>query len=356
MDSLTQACLGAAVAGVVMPRLGRRGLLLGAALGTLPDLDVVIDYGDAVADYTLHRSFSHSLFVLTGLATLLAGGTRLWGRTRALATFGHWWCLFTLCLVTHPLLDAFTTYGTQLLWPIPMRPISWSSLFIIDPLYTLTLLVGIVAFMIRPRYHRTLVACLGASCLYIAFSLWAQASVESRIARELAERGIEPVDVLVQSAPLTALLWRVTAVADGVALEGWASVFDGDAPIALTPWPLGERWRGAAQATANGRRLAWFAAPYLRYRVSDAGPNAERLEATDIRLGLPGTHPFVFALAERENGGEWRAIPSERDSEGRPDLDVLRRLFARIFDPDVVPVPPPPAPEIGGETATDALR
>lgn len=341
MDSVTQACLGAAVAGVVMPRLGRRALILGAVLGTLPDLDVVIDYGDAVADYTRHRGFSHSLFVLTGFATLLAAGAASWARTKAIAPFHRWWWLFTLCLVTHPLLDAFTTYGTQLLWPLPMRPIAWNSLFIIDPAYTLLLAAGIVIFAIRPRRHFTLAALLGLSCLYIGFSLWAQASVESRLARTLADRGIADAQTLVQPAPLTTLLWRVTVVADGQAYEGWASLFDDSGRISLTPWPLGERWREAALATQDGQRLAWFSAPFLRYTVSPGTDGNERLEATDIRLGIPGTHPFVFTLAERGENGEWQSVASERRSQGRPESEVLERLFARILDPDVVPVSPP---------------
>ncbi|MGE4477106.1 MAG: metal-dependent hydrolase, partial [Stutzerimonas sp.] len=73
MDSITQALLGATVHTAVLGRWqGRKALLFGAALGTLPDLDVVIDYGDAVANMTYHRGFSHSLFVLSGLALLLA--------------------------------------------------------------------------------------------------------------------------------------------------------------------------------------------------------------------------------------------------------------------------------------------
>ncbi|BBI59475.1 hypothetical protein HSBAA_07810 [Vreelandella sulfidaeris] len=73
MDSVTQAVLGAAIGGAVLGRrLGRKAILIGAVLGTLPDLDVALDYGDAVANVTEHRGFSHSLFVLTGLATLLA--------------------------------------------------------------------------------------------------------------------------------------------------------------------------------------------------------------------------------------------------------------------------------------------
>lgn len=73
MDSLTQAVLGASVQGALLGRWqGRKALLYGALLGTLPDLDVLIDYGDAVANMTRHRGFSHSLFVLTGFSLLLA--------------------------------------------------------------------------------------------------------------------------------------------------------------------------------------------------------------------------------------------------------------------------------------------
>ena len=79
MDSVTQAVLGAAVGGAIAPAGQRRkALLVGAALGTLPDLDVVIDYGDAVANFTYHRGFSHSLFVLPPFALLLWLALRRW--------------------------------------------------------------------------------------------------------------------------------------------------------------------------------------------------------------------------------------------------------------------------------------
>ncbi|WP_106419677.1 metal-dependent hydrolase [Salinicola tamaricis] len=340
MDSLTQACLGAAVAGVVMPRLGRRALLLGAALGSLPDLDVAIDYGDAVADYTRHRGFSHSLLVLTALATLLAGLASRWRRSREIASFTHWWWLFALCLLTHPLLDAFTTYGTQLLWPLPLPPVSWHSLFIIDPAYTLPLLIGVIVFAIRPR-RRPLSIALGLSCAYIGFSLGAQAFVESRVKSALAARGLAQAPMLVQPAPLTTLLWRVTVIDQGQALEGWVGLLDGDAPVTLNSWPLGDNtWRQAALATADGQRLAWFSGPFLRYDVitSDAQPH---LTATDLRLGIPGLHPFVFTLAARDATGNWHPVPSVRESQGRPERALLERLLARVVDTSVEPVLPP---------------
>lgn len=363
MDSVTQACLGAAIGGVVMPRLGRRALLLGAALGTLPDLDVVIDYGDAVANYTRHRGFSHSLIVLTGVATLFAGLTRLWPRARRVASGWHWWWLFTLCLLTHPLLDAFTTYGTQLLWPIPMSPISWHSLFIIDPLYTVPLLIGVIVFAIRPgaartppheaaaravsarstRAYKTLAAMLALSCVYIAFSQAALALVENRLKPVLAASGMSDDPILVQPAPLTTLLWRVSVIHDGSAYEGWVSLFDGEAPPTLAPWPLGNRWKATALETQDGQRLAWFSGPFVHYAMQRQG-TTETLLATDIRLGIPGTHPFVFALAQRsglDDGDRWQPVSEARMSQGRPDGAVLKRLVQRIVDPSVTPIAAP---------------
>ena len=72
MDSLTQIVLGGTLAAaLVPPGQRRRALVYGAALGTLPDLDVLVGYGNAVADFTYHRSYSHSLIVLSVLAPLL---------------------------------------------------------------------------------------------------------------------------------------------------------------------------------------------------------------------------------------------------------------------------------------------
>ena len=57
MDSVTQLVLGASIQGAMLGRWqGRKALAFGAALATLPDMDVLIDYGDAVADMTANKS------------------------------------------------------------------------------------------------------------------------------------------------------------------------------------------------------------------------------------------------------------------------------------------------------------
>ena len=128
----------------------RKALLLGAALGTLPDLDVLIDYGDAVRNFTYHRGFSHSLFVLAPFSLLLWLVVRRWWAPVRAAP-GQWLAAISLALLTHPLLDAHTAYGTQLFWPMTLRPTMWGTIFIIDPLYTLPLLIGVLVAVFATR-------------------------------------------------------------------------------------------------------------------------------------------------------------------------------------------------------------
>lgn len=340
MDSLTQACLGAAVGGVILGRrVGRKALLAGAALGTLPDLDVVLDYGDAVANYTHHRGFSHSLWVLEALATLLAFVcARTWRRQGI--PFRRWWAFFSACLLTHPLLDAFTTYGTQLWWPLPVPPVSWHSIFIIDPLYTLPLLVTVAIALFGGRRTGMLAWGLALSSLYLAFGLLAMSLVDGRLAPVLAEQRLEEAPRLVQPTPFNTLLWRVTVVDGGDYYEGLVGLFD-DHPPRLRRFTRGGSLETPALATAAGQRLQWFAGPFLAYRRQPQGQD-EALVAVDLRLGLPGYYPFRFALAERTRDDAWHPVPSRLMPAPRFEGDTLWRLLRRIvFDQEPLCQTPP---------------
>ncbi|RKQ96859.1 inner membrane protein [Kushneria sinocarnis] len=330
MDSVTQACLGGTIGGAVLGRqLGRRALVAGAALATLPDLDSFLDFGDAVADYTYHRSFSHSLLVLTGVATLLAALLSRWRRTRAIG-FRHWWWFCALILLTHPLLDAFTTYGTQLLWPIPSPPVAWKTIFIIDPLYTLPMLIALVVGLIRGAPRRASIIGLGLATLYLAFTVGARAEIMARLAPQLAERGLDDQAVMVQPAPLTSLLWRVTVIDDERQLEGMISLFDEADELRLDSFSRSTELAPASLEFAAGRRLAWFAGPFRRYDVVD-----DRLVVTDTRMGMPGHHFFAFAIARRPDpAAPWQAMPARSADSSSISMAMLQTLLQRILDPD----------------------
>ncbi|MCE8017881.1 metal-dependent hydrolase [Halomonas sp. MCCC 1A17488] len=332
MDTLTQAALGAAVGGTVLGhRLGRKAILLGAALGTLPDLDVFIDYGDAVANVTEHRGFSHSLFVLTGLGTLLAGLARRFAAARDIS-LGRWWAYFMLCLVTHPLLDALTTYGTQLWWPLDVRPSAWPVVFIIDPLYTLPLLAGIGIALIGGNGWRGPAWGLSLSCAYLLFAMLAKGVVEHRLAPVLAERGLEEAPRLVQPTPFNTLLWRATVIDGDRHHEALVGLLDGDTPPIVETFHRGAEFESAALAFEKGRRLDWFAGPFIRYELRE-WEGREALIATDLRLGFPGFYAFGYALAARE-GEAWRPLEVTElvASDSRADLATLGRLGGRMLD------------------------
>ena len=329
MDSMTQAALGAAIGGVVLGRrLGRKAILIGAVLGTLPDLDVALDYGDAVANVTEHRGFSHSLFVLTGLATLLALLCARLAPAKAIS-LPHWWCFFALILITHPLLDALTTYGTQLFWPLDLTPAAWPIVFIIDPLYTLPLLFALGIALISQRVCKACTWGLAITSIYLVMAAGAKLVVEQRLSPALAEQGLEEAPLLIQPTPFNIVLWRATVVDGDRYYESLISVLDGDRQPRFEPLIRNAALEDIALASHQGRRLNWFAGPFLRYetRLLDG---KETLIATDIRLGFPGFHPFSFTLATLE-GERWEplAVSEQLSSTRGIQLETLSRLAAR---------------------------
>ncbi|MBS7660901.1 metal-dependent hydrolase [Pseudomonas lalucatii] len=332
MDSLTQALLGATLQGALLGRWqGRKALLYGAALGTLPDLDVVINYGDAVANMTYHRGFTHSLFVLSGLALLLTWLIRRfrphpgYSARRLLATVA-------LVLLTHPLLDCFTSYGTQIFWPLPQVPVAWSSIFIIDPLYTAPLLVAVLfgAFYdLRAKAPRAALLALGLSSLYLASTLAGKAMAERRVEAELARQGIQAEALFSTPTPLNSLLWRVI-VLDGEsyheALVGWLD----EQPPRLERIPRGTALAVPLAQSPAHRRLHWFTNGVLRYDRID-----EHLVVTDLRLGMTGFHPFRFDFAHWQDGA-WQVNPQiPRWPMDRGNPQHLALLWARIWQPEV---------------------
>ena len=196
MDSITHLFLGGAIAAAIAPARHRRAALLaGAALNTLPDLDALplALSDDPVVRMTWHRSATHSWLVLPFVAWLLWMFFRSRGGRVAEAPRRWWWAIF-LCLMAHPLIDAFTVYGTQLFWPLPMRPLMWSSLFIVDPLFTLPwLLACVVAWFAGERLvaQRALVAGIAIGVAYVAWSMVAKSMVDHVADRTLASMGLQ---------------------------------------------------------------------------------------------------------------------------------------------------------------------
>ncbi|MGD2140149.1 MAG: metal-dependent hydrolase [Burkholderiales bacterium] len=309
MDSVTQAVLGAGVAGICAPpRQRRKALLIGAALGTLPDLDVLIDYGDPVSNFTYHRGFSHSLLVLFPFSVILwLLLRRSWSPVRDAPM--RWLAAIMLTLVTHPLLDAHTVYGTQLFWPVPTPPVMWSTLFIIDPAYTLPLLIGVLVAAIFPRRKAApiaLAAGIMISTSYIGWSWIAKSIIEHHAIAALKTMGLQGAPRFSIPTPFNTLLWRVVVMTDSGYMEGYRSLVADGGPMTFTAYGSDKASLESASDLPAVARLRWFTHDFMRTQVRQ-----DKLILSDLRMGVEPTYIFSFAVATRGNP-HWHAIKPER--------------------------------------------
>jgi inner membrane protein len=336
VDTVTQIALGAAVGELTMGRrVGKRAIAWGAVCGCLPDTDIFVPFADAVADFTYHRSATHSVFVLAALTPLMVWLIlRVHPYTRSLRY--RWALLVYAAFLTHVLLDCFTVYGTQVLWPVSMTPVAWSTVFIIDPLYTLPLLVGVIAALAYSREelrgHRLNTLGLALSTAYLAWGVAVKLHVEDTARASLARAGVQHERLLSTPTPFNSLLWRVITVGAGENTESFYSLLDtsDDPPIVRRPSaenllePIASQWPVA--------RLRWFTRGF--YSVGEEGG---RIVITDLRMGVHPFYAFRFAVAATSNPHPL-PIPSER-LQSRWQAAELRAVLHRIWSPDAWPPP-----------------
>ncbi len=330
MDSVSQLVLGASIAGACAPKgHKRKALLIGAGLGTLPDLDVIIDYGDPVSNFVLHRGFSHSLFVLVPFSLALWLVLHKWWQP-VKESPGRWLAVIMLTLVTHALLDAHTVYGTQLLWPLETPPVMWSTLFIIDPLYTLPLVIGVIAaaFLKTDQRRQTFLATgLVVSTLYLGWSWTAKLNIEADAESALASLQLQDAPRFSVPTPFNTLLWRVVVkVPDGY-LVGYRSIVADDEPMDFVPYESNDTAKIDASSLLAVQQLRWFSQDFLETSVE-----LDQLIISDVRMGLePDNYVFSFIAAEK-NGESWKAIPPQTNPTPR-DFGQLSSLWDRIWTP-----------------------
>ena len=336
MDSVSQLALGAAVGVAVM---GRRTSLVkaagwGAVLGTLPDLDVFIDHGDPMLNMVLHRAESHALLWLTLCAPVFAAGiARLHGEW---PLWRRWWLAVWLILITHPLLDTLTIYGTQLALPFSNHPYGLGSVFVIDPLYTLPLLLGLLFALAgwrRPAFAlRANAVGLALSTAYLLWGMAVQLHVRGVAQSSLARQGVQAQALLVTPTAFNSVLWRVVATTPTQYHEGFYSLLDARTePV----WETHERGAELLQAYAGHpgyERLNRFAKGLVSIQAVNG-----RAHLSDLRMGQTPTYTFSFDIGPAAGPG---AEPEAAQARGRrPELSrALPWLWARLRGD---PLPPP---------------
>jgi inner membrane protein len=331
MDSLSQFALGAAIGVAVMHRRSKpwKAALIGGIVATLPDLDAFYDHGDPISNVTLHRANSHAIFWLTLASPVVALVAAVAARERD--QFARWWLAVWLALVTHPILDWFTVYGTQILRPFTDFPYAVGSMFIIDPLYTLPLLIGVVAaLMLRnERGWRWNVAGLAISTLYLGWSVFAQAHVTAIAVASLKADGRKVERLMVTPAPFNTVLWRVVAVTPDGYLEGFRSLLDREPGIKFDSYPRGEDLYDVVRGYPSVARVAWFTQGLFKLSERDG-----KVIMSDLRMGQEPYYSFNFVVGQRQSP-TIAAVPPTRFREQHDVRTGLSWLWRRLRGEDV---------------------
>ena len=399
MDSLTQIVLGAAAGEVVLgKKLGNRAMIWGAVGGTIPDLDVLGKFFlSSIDNLAFHRGISHSIFFsivgafiigwlvnwmynsrhhkwiasfCRALATILVGfvidmflkmlfpGTIIptlvmiplmgfilyksckgryfedrWEKPEA--SVREWQWLFFWSLFTHPILDCFTMYGTQLFAPFSDKRVAWSSIAVADLFYTVPF---IICLFIASRLHRSLpkrrfwnYLGLGLSSAYLIFTLFHKQKMNNTFAAALHKEQIDAERFVTNAYLFTNFLWTCTAETEDYFYQGLYSVFD-TKEISFTAIEKKHDLISNIDTDYTIKTLRWFCDDYFSvFRRADG-----RLQFNDLRFGsfsgeVKGGDDFIFKFFLKEQGETYEMEEAIGGPPEGGEKEVMKTLWTRIW-------------------------
>jgi inner membrane protein len=329
MDPLSQAVLGSVASQSVrhnasLIRVGTIGALAGMA----PDLDVLIQSAtDPLLSLEYHRQFTHSLIFIPLGAALCA--LAFWPFVRRQMSYWQVWLVALVGYATHGLLDACTTYGTMLLWPFSDARIAWSNISVVDPLFTLPLLVAVVLAGIKQSVPTARLGLLWG-LLYLALGMVQQDRATTAGEALAASRGHDPVAVSSKPSFGNILLWKVIYehndryYVDAVRVTTGIQLFEGD-NVARLNIEKHFPWLGAGSQQAEDlERFRWFSRDYLAVDEDDSQ------FIVDMRYSLlPNEIKGLWGIRLEETLSEDQHVEwTARRSAGAERFDELLGLLA----------------------------
>lgn len=329
MDSLTQIILGAAVGEAVLgKKIGNKAMLYGAIAGTIPDLDVIASYfTDTVTALEIHRGFTHSVFFSVVFAPIFAF---LVTRFETYKNIKNWSWLFFWAFITHPILDAQTTWGTQLFWPLDIR-LAFKNVFVIDPLYTISFLVFLILAMLQKkgnkkrRFYNNIGLIISSS--YLVITLILKGFAYQKFKEELAIQNITYKTINTKPTPLNTILWSANIETKNSFLIGYSSFFDKNS-IQFSEYQKNHHLLGDLKNHPKMQRMIAISKGW--YTINKKN---DRLYFNDLRFGSLSIQPnatnfvFKYKIEIDKNG---TPIFTEEPKEKREGKKLLSELWQRI--------------------------
>lgn len=394
MDSLTQIVLGSAMAEVALgKKIGNRAMLWGAVAGTLPDLDVIANAFMTPLDaLSFHRGPTHSLLYCS-LAALLLGkgmhtfyrqswhrwvgmgswlvlifaiggfiafwGTFSWQKLLVglfltiagcwlalrqylgtnyetpVATVREWQWMWWLALFTHPILDCFTTYGTQVLLPFSNERVAFNNIAVADPAYTIPFMVCLIIAMTYrralPQRRRWLMRGVLYSTVYMLLTFFNKSRVNTIFESSLMRENITYTRYMTTPTILNNILWSGIAESDSAYYFGQYSFFDKEKRFRLNRVAKTEdSLHTALHADPAIQKLIWFSDGYYFFKPT----GVDSMGFYDLRFGTfkmkksdPEEYVFKFNMEKKPDGTYFL-----KDQGDRPRDANFSQAFAALWE------------------------
>jgi inner membrane protein len=249
-----------------------------------------------------------------------------------------WVQVFFWSIFTHPILDAFTGYGTQLFAPFSDYRVQWDTVSIVDPMYTVPfgLCLIVLSFLHRQNKWRSLINWAGIawSCMYLAFTVSHKVKVNEIFAQSLKTQNINYQRFTTGPTIFNNTLWKGTVEADSCFYFGMYGFNDKQEAVQkFERLPKNQDWVNESNMVPRDLRiLRWFSNGYYNVVADSDG----KLIFNDLRFGLTsedyrGLESYIFSwnLVPDEKQGGILSARQLQEPRGDPDK-MLTELRQRI--------------------------
>ncbi len=397
MDSLTQVVLGASMAEAALgKKVGNRAMVWGAIAGTIPDLDVLSNgFMTPIDALAFHRGITHSfvfevigalllgwavfkmykipqhkwfgivgwslLSLAIGMSIIFLGGLsfiktiigilfmglsgfliyKRYNRASYMtpkASLMQWQWMMFLPLITHPILDCFTTYGTQILLPFSDQRVAFNNIAVVDPAYTVPFLICllIAMFLARTNPNRSRWNNVGLiiSSLYMIFTLYNKTRINTIFENSLRHDHITYNRYMTTPSILNNVLWSGIAETDSAFYFGQYSFFDKEKTFKLIKREKNNpEFLKALEEDSTLKTLRWFSDGYFAIERR----SADSIQYYDLRFGTFRIKPsapdnFVFKFNLRESPpGKFTLLGQDGGPRDANMGELFKVLWNRIF-------------------------
>jgi inner membrane protein len=288
MDTLTHTAIGICTGHVIAGKqLGKKAMLFGAIANNLPDIDVIANlWASDTKALLIHRGITHSfllnIILMFVLASLLQ---KLYNRYNV--SYKRWLFLLGSGLTLHLFTDSLTSYGTGWFEPFDQTRVSFNTIFILDPLFSIPILIAaITVLFMKTDSKRSLMfskAGLIISFIYLSLTMFNKLYVNSVIEKSLKTQNIVYSDYLATPTPLNNLLWYIVAKNEDKYHVGYYSILDKGPEIDFTLYKRNDSLLNYPCDTSSLADLVRFSKGYYCLRMDH-----DTIILSDMRFGQMG--------------------------------------------------------------------